>query len=294
MYSDTHFHFQNLTDDDAEKGAEILETMAADKPVLALDIGVRCDDLLSRQAHMADSIDNISNPEKRARAERMIRFSAGIWPDVDEIKDRENCMETLVEQIEDSTEDGERFAKKLCAIGECGIDHHWNPSNPDGRSEDDFDASVYEGERELFIMQLQLAKKMQLPVIVHSRDAFDDTFDCIKEVGYDCGIIHCYSYGINEAKKFIDRGWHLAFGGAVTYTKKSKMEEMEELLRYVPDDALLLETDSPYLAPVPLRGSVNTPLNIRYIYEFISAKRNITMQQLNRIVEKNCEKLFKL
>ena len=87
---------------------------------------------------------------------------------------------------------------------------------------------------------------------------------------------------------------YLAFGGGVTYTKKSQMSDMEELLRYVPEDRLLLETDSPYLAPVPLRGSVNTPLNIRYVYEFISTRRGITMQQLNRIVEKNCEKLFKL
>ena len=69
---------------------------------------------------------------------------------------------------------------------------------------------------------------------------------------------------------------------------------MEELLRFVPDDRLLLETDAPYLAPVPLRGETNTPLNIHYTYEFISAKRNITTQQLCRIVDKNCEKLFKL
>ena len=86
----------------------------------------------------------------------------------------------------------------------------------------------------------------------------------------------------------------MAFGGAVTYTKKSKLYEMEELLRYVPDDRLLLETDSPYLAPVPLRGEVNNPLNIRYTYEFISAKRNISVQQLCRIVDKNCQKLFRL
>ncbi len=294
MYSDTHFHFQNLTDNDPEKGAEILETMAQDKPVFALDIGTRCDDLLSRQEHMAESIDLIANPERRARAERMVHFSAGIWPDVDEIHDRENCMETLEEMISDSTEEGERFAKKLCAIGECGIDHHWNPSNPDGRSEDDFDKATYAGERELFQMQLLLAKRLNLPVIVHSRDAFEDTMDCIKEVGYNRGIIHCYSYGVKEAKAFLDKGWYLAFGGGVTYTKKSQMSDMEELLRYVPEDRLLLETDSPYLAPVPLRGSVNTPLNIRYVYEFISTKRGITMQQLNRIVEKNCEKLFKL
>ena len=157
-----------------------------------------------------------------------------------------------------------------------------------------FDADTFEGERELFQMQIELAKKLNLPVIVHSRDAFEDTLDCIKNMRYDRGIIHCFSYGIDEARAFLDRGWYLAFGGAVTYTKKNKLYEMEELLRFVPDDRLLLETDAPYLAPVPLRGETNTPLNIHYTYEFISAKRNITTQQLCRIVDKNCEKLFKL
>ena len=294
MYSDTHFHFQKLTDDDTEHGSEILSRMAASKPVFALDIGTRCDDLSSRLEHMALSLDGIADKEIRARAERMIFFSAGIWPDVDEIRERDSCMETLLDQIGEATESGERFAKKVVAIGECGIDHHWNPANPDARTESDFDDELFAGEHELFEMQLSLAKKMQVPVIVHSRDAFCDTVDCIKNCGYDNGIVHCFSYGVHEAKTFLDRGWYLAFGGGVTYTKKNRMDEMEELLRYVPDDRLLLETDAPYLAPVPLRGERNTPLNITYTYEFISAKKNISVQQLNRIVEKNCERLFRL
>ncbi|MCH5295164.1 MAG: TatD family hydrolase [Treponema sp.] len=294
MYSDTHFHFQKLTGDDASRGAEILDEIADYKPVFMLDVGVRCDDLEGRLEHMAQSLDGIENPEKRARSQKFMHFSAGIWPDVEEIENRWSCLETLEEQIQDATASGGRFAKKIAAIGECGIDHHWNPGNPDARDRADFNPAVYEGERELFVMQLILAKKMRLPVIVHSRDAFDDTLECIKSVGYHNGIIHCYSYGIDEARKFVDLGWHLAFGGAVTYTKKDHLYEMEELLRYVPDDRLLLETDAPYLAPVPLRGEPNVPQNIRYTYEFISAKRNITMQQLCRIVDKNCEKLFRL
>ena len=294
MYSDTHFHFQKLTDDDTDRGAEILSAMVESKPLFALDIGVRSDDLEERLNHMAQSLDSIENKTVRAMAEKFIYFSAGIWPDVDAIHNRWNEMETLEEQIEDASQKGERFAKKIAAIGECGLDHHWNPSNPDARSEDDFDDDSYEGEREMFQMQIELAKKMNLPVIIHSRDAFEDTLDCIKNMRYDNGIIHCYSYGLDEARAFLDRGWYLAFGGAVTYTKKSKLYEMEELLRYVPEDRLLLETDAPYLAPVPLRGEQNTPLNISYTYEFISAKRNITTQQLCRIVDKNCERLFKL
>ena len=92
-------------------------------------------------------------------------------------------------------------------------------------------------------MQIELAKKMELPLIVHSRDAFEGTIDCLKNMDFHNGIIHCYSYGLEEARKFLDEGWYLAFGGGTTYTKKSKMEEMLALLRYVPDDRILMETD---------------------------------------------------
>lgn len=294
MYSDTHFHFQKLTEGSTEQGAEILAEMAQNRTAFALDIGTRCDDLAYRQEHFAESLDLIEDSVLKGRAEKMAYFSAGIWPDPDSIRDRFACMETLEEQIEDATDKDERFAKKLVAIGECGLDHHWNPSGVDGRSEDDFDKAMFEGEREMFIMQIKLAKKLQLPVIIHSRDAFEDTLSCIDEVGYHKGIIHCYSYGEDEAKAFIDRGWYIAFGGAVTYTKKNKMYEMENLLRYVPDDRILLETDAPYLTPVPFRGQPNTPLFIRYTYDFIATKRNVTVDKLCKIVDENCRNLFKL
>ena len=182
MYSDTHFHFQKLTDNDPETGAQILSDMVNSRPVFALDIGVRCDDLEGRLLHMAESLDSIDDKTTRAMAEKFLYFTAGIWPDVDEIHDRWSAMETLEEQIADATAGGERFAKKIAAIGECGLDHHWNPSNADERDENDFDDDTFEGERELFQMQIELAKKMNLPVIVHSRDAFEDTLDCIKNM----------------------------------------------------------------------------------------------------------------
>lgn len=291
MYSDTHFHFQKLTEGSTEQGAEILAEMAQNRTAFALDIGTKADDLSERQEHFAESLDLIEDSVLKGRAEKMIYFTAGIWPDPDSIQERYECMETLEEQIEDATDDDERFAKKLAAIGECGLDHHWNP---DGRSEEDFNKAMFEGERELFMLQIKLAKKLQLPVIIHSRDAFDDTISCIDEVGYHKGIVHCYSYGEDEAKAFLDRGWHIAFGGAVTYTKKNKLYEMENLLRYVPDDHILLETDAPYLTPVPHRGTPNTPLFIKYTYDFIATKRNITVDKLCKIVDENCKKLFKL
>ena len=89
-------------------------------------------------------------------------------------------------------------------------------------------------------------------------------------------------------------GWYIAFGGGVTYTKKSRMDEMNELLRFVPDDRILLETDAPYLAPVPLRGTENSPVNVRYTYEFISQRRGVSIKKLCDIVDSNCRTLFNM
>ena len=143
-------------------------------------------------------------------------------------------------------------------------------------------------------MQIELAKKMELPLIVHSRDAFEGTIDCLKNMDFHNGIIHCYSYGLEEARKFLDEGWYLAFGGGTTYTKKSKMEEMLALLRYVPDDRILMETDAPYLAPVPFRGQTNTPVLIEYCYNFVANARKTSPQQLSELVDKNIKILFNL
>lgn len=297
MFSDTHFHFKHFVDDNpdgADFGAQVLTDMTKNDVFFGLDIGTKCDDLFARAASLEESLDLITDHNTHAKAQRMLYLSAGIWPDVDSIHDRENRMETLRETIEDFRDDDGIFSKKLVAIGEGGIDHHWNPSGADGRSEDDFDKATYEGEKELFEMQLLLAKELNLPFIVHSRDGFEDTVDSIKNVGYNRGIIHCYSYGLSEARTFLDMGWYLAFGGGATYTKKAKMDEMNELLSYVPDDRILMETDSPYLAPVPLRGSPNNPNNIRYSYEFVATRRNKSPAQLSKIVDKNIKELFKL
>ena len=290
MFSDTHFHFHHLVEDRGLDGAEILQKLCERSTFFALDIGTRADDLLPRREIIEKEISKL--PEKlQNQTHDFIFYSAGIWPDVEEIKDRHNALKKLKASIEEFCKTSGR---KLTAIGECGIDHHWNPAGADGRSESDFDDEVFKGEKELFCMQLEYAQSLDLPVIVHSRDAFKDTVDCIKETGYSKGIIHCYSYGLEEAKVFLDSGWYLAFGGATTYTKKSKMEQMTELLRYVPEDRLLLETDSPYLAPVPFRGQTNTPVLIEHVYNFIAAARNTTPEDLSQSVDKNIRNLFNL
>ena len=286
MFSDTHFHFHHLIERGLD-GVEILSQLAERNTFFGLDIGTRSDDLLRRHVQLQETVSRL--PENlREAADQMLYYSAGIWPDVDEIKNRTEAMKKLSDSIE-------AFADKshLVAIGECGLDHHWNPSGADGRCESDFDQSVYEGERELFQMQIDLAKKMNLPVIVHSRDAFEDTLDCIENMGYHQGIIHCYSYGKEEARQFLDLGWYIAFGGATTYTKKAKMDEMKELLRFVPDDRILMETDSPYLAPVPFRGQTNTPVLIEHCYHFVAQARGVLSSELSLTVDKNIKSLFR-
>lgn len=287
MFSDTHFHFHHLIEDGLD-GAEILTQLVERNMFFGLDIGTKCDDLLRRHVQFQETFAKMQ-PGVRDAASEMIYFSAGIWPDVDEIKNRTKSVKKLIDSID-------TFMDKthLVAIGECGLDHHWNPGGVDGRCETDFDQTVYEGEKELFQLQIELAQKMNLPVIVHSRDAFDDTIDCIKNMGYHNGIIHCYSYGKKEAEKFLDLGWHIAFGGGVTYTKKTRMDEMIELLRYVPDDRILMETDSPYLAPVPLRGQINTPVFIEHCYNFVAQARGILASELSVIVDRNIRALFRL
>lgn len=293
MFSDTHFHFHYIDEENGIEAARAVFTeMASTNVFFGMDIGTKCDDLLSRRDGIIKVIDSIDDSMTRNKVESFIHFSAGIWPDVDSIKNRNSALEVLDNQIKLFRESGNRFSDRLCAIGEGGIDHHWNPSGTDGRCESDFDVEIYNGEKELFAMQLDLSKKYDLPFIVHSRDGFEDTLDVIKSQNWNKGIIHCYSYGLEEARKFLDLGWYISFSGAVTYTKKSKMEDMKNLLNYVPEDRILLETDAPYLAPVPLRGTMNNPANVKHTYKFVADMRGINVEKLCDIVDINCRKLF--
>ena len=295
MFSDTHFHFQTMKTAGVD-GLPVLEALAKRDTFFGLDIGTKADDLLDRQACVENAISQITDSKIADKVRSLIFFSAGIWPAIEEIHNRDVRMKVLENHITEAEQDKEQdtLHRKIVAIGECGLDHHWNPAGVDGRQESDFDEKTYRGERALFEAQIELAQKLNLPVIIHSRDAFEDTVDCIKNMGYNNGVIHCYSYGLEEARVFLDLGWYIAFGGGTTYTKKSKMEDMKKLLAFVPDDRILCETDSPYLAPVPYRGTKNTPVLVEEVYKFIADARGCTPEQLSETVDKNIKVLFKL
>lgn len=294
MYSDTHFHFSHTIERTPLNGVEMLEALAARDTKFGLEIGTECNDLPHRQSDIEKAIAQMHDSKMADRARNFMYFSAGIWPDVEAIKDRWNQMDTLKKCIADAEKAGDNdiLNRKIIAIGECGLDHHWNPEGVDGRCESQFDQSVYEGEAEMFQMQLELAKEMDLPIIIHSRDAFEGTYDCIKNVGWNKGIIHCYSYGVEEAKKFLELGWYISFSGGCTYTKKSKMDAMHELLNLVPEDKILCETDAPYLAPVPFRGTPCSPVLVEHTYKFIAEHRGVSPEALSETVDKNIQKLF--
>lgn len=151
---------------------------------------------------------------------------------------------------------------KVYAIGEIGLDYYWNKENK-------------EEQKELFIKQINLAKKYNLPVLVHTRDSIQDCLDILKENKVK-GIIHCYSGSYEMAKEFIKYGYKIGVGGVLTF-KNSKLYEVIEKIDL---KDILLETDSPYLTPEPFRGKQNNPSNVYYVAKRISEIKNISIEKV--------------
>ena len=166
--------------------------------------------------------------------------------------------------------------KKIVAIGEIGLDYHWNKDNK-------------EKQIEVFRKQLSLAEKLNLPVVIHTRDAIEETYNILKEYKVK-GVMHCFSGSLEMAKKFINLGFLLGIGGVVTF-KNSKLYQVVENVSL---DSIVLETDSPYMAPEPVRGTTNESANIYYIAERIAEIKKITISEVAEITTKNANKLFDL
>lgn len=284
MFADTHCHFSYLQD----KGfnlVTLLSDLYEKKCPFLLDIGTKAFDFEKRFKLFNESLSEITEAEVKDFLQKIVRFSVGIWPDSQAILRGKEELEVLESVLQKNKE-------HIIALGECGLDHHWNPSGVDNRSQDDFDEVMLEKEKEFFYNQILMAKQYNLPVIVHSRDAFEDTLAVIKDARYHNGIIHCYSYGIEEARAFLDLGWYISFSGSVTYFKKSTYESVKELINFIPKERLLLETDAPYLAPVPYRGKPNSPLLIEHTYKQVAEFLNMPQEDLANLVLENAKKLF--
>ncbi len=170
----------------------------------------------------------------------------------------------------------ERNIDKIVAIGEIGLDYHYTK---DTKAK----------QIEIFENQLKLAEKYNKPVIVHSRDAINDTYEILKKYKV-VGSIHAFSGSLEMANKFIKLGFKLGIGGVITF----KNCNLKDVVRGIDLKNILLETDSPYMTPVPFRGKKNSPLYLKYIANFIAEIKEISVEEVYKITSENASKLFDL
>ena len=197
-----------------------------------------------------------------------VYFAVGVHPSDAEFYDKET-EEKFISLSKD---------KKCVAIGEIGLDYHYQG----------YDKNL---QKSVFIKQLELASKVNLPVIIHTRDACQDTAQILENnanILKNGFLMHCYSESKEIAKRLIPLGAYFAFGGAITFKNAKK----QEIIASIPKERLFAETDSPYLTPVPKRGQVNEPLNVVYVYEFMASVLNESVENLKAQFDKNLTTLF--
>ena len=169
--------------------------------------------------------------------------------------------------------------EKIVAVGEIGLDYYW-------------DKEQHEIQKEWFIRQLQLARKLNMPVNIHSREAAQDTMEIMKEYATDMkAIIHCYSYSKEMAEEYVKMGYLLGIGGVVTFKNAKKLKEV---VKAVPLSHIVLETDCPYLAPEPNRGKRNASSNLIYVAQTIAELKGTTTEEVIAVTEENARKFYGL
>lgn len=213
------------------------------------------------------SIRGVEETVKLTKSYPFIYGAVGIHPD--DTGDLNEERMTWLEQL-----CGE---EKIVAVGEIGLDYYW-------------DKESRELQKEWFARQLALSKKTGLPVIIHSRDAAQDTIDIMKaeHAGSTGGVIHCFSNSREMARDYVNMGYYIGIGGVVTFKNARVMKEVAE---YVPLEQILIETDCPYLAPAPNRGKRNSSLFLPYIIEEIARIKGVSKELVE---EKTCENALKM
>ena len=170
--------------------------------------------------------------------------------------------------------------EKCVAVGEIGLDYYWQ--EPDR-----------ETQKKWFVRQLQLARKLHLPVVIHSRDAAQDTIEIMKEQHAEeiGGVVHCFSYTKETAEIFLKMGFYIGIGGVITFKNAKKLKEAVE---HIPLERIVIETDCPYLAPEPNRGKRNSSLNLPYVIEEIAHIKQVDKETVERVTWENGERLYLL
>ena len=252
MIFDTHAHY----DDDAfDEDRDVLLSGMKDAGVeYIVNIG----------ASMASSKRSVALAEKYP----FMYAAVGVHPDeVGELD--EEKFATLKEWAKH---------EKVKAIGEIGLDYYW-------------DKEGHDLQKHWFLRQMELAHEMKLPMIVHSREAAKDTLDMViaaKPLELS-GIIHCYSYSVEQAREYLNMGYYIGIGGVLTFKNGKKLKEVAE---YTPLSQIVLETDCPYLSPVPYRGKRNDSSKLSYVAEELAAIKQVSVEEVIRITTENGRKLY--
>lgn len=169
---------------------------------------------------------------------------------------------------------------KVVAIGETGLDYHYTPETK-------------ALQQSLFVQQIEIANKLNKPLIIHSRSARQDTMDMLEQNNAEkCGgVLHCFTEDWTMAKRALDIGFYISISGIITFRNA---EELRDVVRKVPLDRLLVETDSPYLAPIPYRGKPNQPAYVRETCEYVATLKGVSTEEFARITTENVQNLFKI
>lgn len=166
------------------------------------------------------------------------------------------------------------------AIGEIGLDYYWDTTDPDT-------------QKLWFERQIELARELKLPLVVHSRDAARDTYEMLKSAGSEelGAIIHCFSYSVEQARQYLNMGFYLGIGGVLTFNNARKLKEV---VAYAPLEQLVLETDCPYLAPVPYRGKRNDSRYLTYVAKEIANLKHIDYDTVVKVTSENAKRFYRI
>ena len=195
----------------------------------------------------------------------------GLHPNSDEDLEEEN-LKWIERQLNN---------KKIVAIGEIGLDYYRTFTS-------------IEKQKHWFKKQLELAKKYDLPVLLHIREAFEDAYKIVKELEINKGVLHCFTGNWEKAQKFLNLGFYISFAGNITYKNSKWQERWGEVIKKIPLEKIVIETDAPYLSPEPLRGQINYPQNIVYTLKKIAEIKNQGLNETANIIYANTLKLFSL
>lgn len=225
---------------------------------------------IERVVNVGSSIKTTKKTIELTKLYPFVYGAAGVHPcDTEELTEKDLLW--LQEQCKE---------EKIVAVGEIGLDYYWD--TPDRAT-----------QKKWFEAQLEMAREVSLPVIIHSRDAAADTLEIMKshKAGEIGGVIHCFSYGTEMAREYLEMGFFLGVGGVVTYKNGKKLKEVVE---YAPLERIVVETDCPYLTPTPHRGTRNCSLYLPHIIEEIAAIKQVTPEEVAQVTYKNAMNLYNM